>query len=287
MKNLMLTLCAVILLVFSANSQEVTSNYYGIFTDNPNILVRLPIDDVRGHIYVWENTLSGLITDPYEGEGCLAFRSTGVGWWGFGIHDDSAVSLSHFQSGFLIFSVKTSAKDEFSIHVYGANKTEAKIVFPQNGGPQNFKRNGEWQKITFPIADLVAQGLDLSSVPIPFAAIGGNISNIAFDDIFYSVDSAGPNNPVAHPQPKPVDNTNVKTQEIPAQVSLSRGTLNISASMPISKITVTDITGKIMVNNHPRQYSLTLDVAKWVKGIYLITIYSNTGKVFTEKILIQ
>ncbi|MGC8803894.1 MAG: hypothetical protein ACP5PS_09035 [Bacteroidales bacterium] len=100
MKKVIVSFCIAAMSIPVGWSQEVNSNYYGIFTENPNILVKLPIDDVRGHVYVWEGTLSGLITDPYEGEGCLAFRSTGVGWWGFGIHDDSAVSLTHFQSGY-------------------------------------------------------------------------------------------------------------------------------------------------------------------------------------------
>ncbi|MGC8823648.1 MAG: T9SS type A sorting domain-containing protein [Bacteroidales bacterium] len=293
MKKVIVSFCIAAMSIPVGWSQEVNSNYYGIFTENPNILVKLPIDDVRGHVYVWEGTLSGLITDPYEGEGCLAFRSTGVGWWGFGIHDDSAVSLTHFQSGYLIFSLKTSAKDEFSIHVYGANKTEAKITFPQNSGPQNFKRDGAWHKIVFPIADLVTQGLDLSAVSIPFAAIGGAISNIAFDDIFYSIDNKGPDNPLAHPQPNPVDTsstptnpTRIASPTMKANLSYNNGILKINAAVPIRTLVVTDITGKIIARSQPNQSIYFLDTSNWVKGLYIVQTYFDQQKVITDKVVI-
>ncbi|MCX7987204.1 MAG: T9SS type A sorting domain-containing protein [Bacteroidales bacterium] len=270
-------------------AQDVVSNYYGIFSDNPNILARLPIDDARGHVYIWEGTLSGLITDPYEGEGCLAFRSTGKGWWGFGIHDDSAVSLTHFNSGYLIFSVKTSAKDEFSIHVYGANKTEAKITFVQNGGPQNFKRDGTWHKIVIPVSDLVAQGLDLSSVSIPFAAIGGSISNIAFDDIFFSIDNKGPTNPVVHPQPDPEPEkpSAASMLNMKFRLTMSSGLLNIGSPLVVKRLIISDVTGKIFYQASPNQKSYTVNLMNWPKGLYLVKAFTEDNRQFTDKLIIR
>lgn len=288
MKRLILFFSTV-LISLNTHSQ-VISNYYGVFTDNPNIVTRLTIDGMRGHVYVWEQTLSGLITDPYEGEGCLAFRSTGVGWWGFGIHDDSAISLTHFNNGYLIFSVKTTAKEEFSVNIYGANKTEAKITFARNGGPQNFKRNGLWHKISYPISDLIEQGLDLSAVSIPFAAIGSTISNIAFDDIFYSIDDRGPINPVALPQPEPdttASPTNITIQQNNSGLIYANGQLIINALNPILKITVTDITGKTVYNTNTNKAVYNLNISNFTKGIYIVSAYKSDGKIMRKKILVK
>ncbi|MGC8803895.1 MAG: T9SS type A sorting domain-containing protein [Bacteroidales bacterium] len=177
--------------------------------------------------------------------------------------------------------------------MYGANKTEAKITFPQNSGPQNFKRDGAWHKIVSPIADLVTQGLDLSAVSIPFAAIGGAISNIAFDDIFYSIDNKGPDNPLAHPQPNPVDTsstptnpTRIASPTMKANLSYNNGILKINAAVPIRTLVVTDITGKIIARSQPNQSIYFLDTSNWVKGLYIVQTYFDQQKVITDKVVI-
>lgn len=173
---------------------------YGIYTENPNVDTALLIDDLNGHIYIWENTLRALGTAPYDGEEVLAFASQGsAGWWGFGVHDDAAADLSHFADGYLHFAVKTTSAESFRIEISGANGTKGHLGFVAGSDPSGFVRDGAWHQVSFPLAPLVAGGLDLSAVPIPFSVTqAGNstsITDLAFDDIVYSVHAEAPHNP--------------------------------------------------------------------------------------------
>ncbi|WP_010663885.1 putative glycoside hydrolase [Marinilabilia salmonicolor] len=174
----------------------VEADFYGIFTENPNVSKQLLIDDVDGHIFIWENTLNTTTTNPYDGEEFLSFSSTGsAGWWGFGIHDDNAHDLTHFANGYLSFSVKTASQQDFKLEIKGAGGTAALYHFIAGQDPEGFARDGEWHRVSVPVSELTAQGLDLSAVGIPFAASGGAISNIAFDDVIYTVGANQPENP--------------------------------------------------------------------------------------------
>lgn len=173
---------------------------YGIYTENPNVAASLLIDDLDGHIYIWENTLRALSTAPYDGEEVLAFASQGsAGWWGFGVHDDEAADLTHFADGYLHFAVKTTSAESFRIEISGANGTKGHLGFVAGSDPSGFVRDGAWHQVSFPLAPLVAGGLDLSAVPIPFSVTqAGNstsITDLAFDDIVYSVHAEAPHNP--------------------------------------------------------------------------------------------
>lgn len=173
---------------------------YGIYTENPNVDTSLLIDDLNGHIYIWENTLGALSSAPYDGEEVLAFASQGsAGWWGFGVHDDAAADLSHFADGYLHFAVKTTSAESFRIEISGANGTKGHLGFVAGSDPSGFVRDGAWHQVSFPLAPLVAGGLDLSAVPIPFsvtqAGSSTSITDLAFDDIVYSVHAEAPHNP--------------------------------------------------------------------------------------------
>ncbi len=179
---------------------SITSEYYGVFTENPNVPNKFLIDDVNGVIYVWENTLSSIPATPYDGEEVLSYSSTGAGWWGFGVTDEIGHDLTHYANGMFSFSVKTTSQKDFHADVYGANGTQATIAF--NGGtddtagsdPDGFVRDGEWHRISVPVSDLTAQGLDLSAVGIPFSAGGGAIASIAFDDVIFTEGTTQPEN---------------------------------------------------------------------------------------------
>jgi len=175
---------------------KVEADFYGIFTENPNVPEKLLIDDVDGHIYIWDNTMNATSTTSYDGEEFLSFSSAGsAGWWGFGIHDDNAHDLTHFANGTLSFSVKTISQQDFKLEIKGAGGTGALYHFIAGQDPVGFQRDGEWHRVIVPVSELTAQGLDLSAVGIPFAASGGAISNIAFDDVIYTVGSEQPVNP--------------------------------------------------------------------------------------------
>lgn len=183
---------------------NTTANFelFGIFTDNPAITERFIIDDNSGHLYVWNNTLEAIEEAPaYDGTEVLAFASPATNtWFGFGLTSDAGLDLSQFESGYLKLALRTSSTDNFWIGVGGANNTEAKIYFNNGSDPYGFTRNGQWQRMTIPVADLVAQGLDLASCGNVFM-MGGEpyISDVLVDDIYFSASVSDVENTALNP----------------------------------------------------------------------------------------
>ena len=153
---------------FVLPENKIEADHYGIYTENPSVGTSLLIDDLNGHIYIWENTLRALSTAPYDGEEVLAFASQGnAGWWGFGVHDDEAANLTHFADGYLHFAVKTTSAESFRIEISGANGTKD-IWFVAGSDPSGFVRDGAWHQVSFPLAPLVAGGSICRPFPFPF-----------------------------------------------------------------------------------------------------------------------
>ena len=185
---------------FEIPKYEIKTDYYGIYTENPNIPNTLLIDDVNGHIYSWENTLVHQETTPYDGENVISFKTDNnpLNWWGFGIHDDLSHNLTHFNDGYISFAVKTTSLNSFKVLI-GDGTNQGYINFFNGNDPSGFTRDGQWHRLTFSIAELRSQGLNLESVNVPFSVINGGTGNIieeiAFDDIVFSVTPDIPNNP--------------------------------------------------------------------------------------------
>lgn len=176
---------------------KIVANQYGIFTENPNITTKFLIDDLKGHIYSWDNTVGFNYSAPYDGEEVIALASQGsAGWWGFGIHDDEASDLSHFNDGYLHAMVKTTSDKSFKIVIKGANSTKAEFFFAVGSDPAGFARDGEWHRVSFPFPAT----MDLSIVAVPFSVSQGVnapfvIEDLAFDDIYYSLSATALENP--------------------------------------------------------------------------------------------
>ena len=164
------------------------SGVFGIYTNNPAIDNKLNIDNVNGHVYNWDGTVSFNNNLPaYEGEDVLSFRSSGAAaWWGFGIFSTKPLNLEKFSNGYLNFMLRTKASQTFNIAVQGANNTQASVEFKNNNDPFNFNRDGKWHRISVPVNSLVAKGLDLSACSNIFTMSGSNITDIAVDDIYFS-----------------------------------------------------------------------------------------------------
>jgi len=281
-------------MVYAVNLSAQTTivqRYYGIYTDNPMIVNKMPIDDVTGHIYVWENTLVTNMVEPAEGEGALGWKSNNVGWWGFGIHDDRKPSLLDFKNGFLVFSVRTTSPDAFEVNVFGASNSKGKIIFPENGGPQGFLRNSNWHKIEYPVIELVKQGLKLNQVPIPFAAVGGtNISDIAFDDIYYYAIDTIDQNPVDTTTNPPTGIKNSNSQNLffaPNPSSL--GYILMYTDNPIDELALYNVNGKLinLYKNVSPGMPFRISVQNLPKGIYIAQIRSKSQQLATHKIILQ
>lgn len=161
---------------------------YGIYTNNPAITDKFAINNVSGHLYNWSNTVSFNSAFPaYEGVDVLSFRSSGAAaWWGFGIFSSTPLNFENYANGYLNFALRTLSTQTFNVNINGANNTEGKAEFNTQKESYGFKRDGKWHRISIPLADLVAQGLDLSACGNIFTMTGSTIADIAIDDIYLS-----------------------------------------------------------------------------------------------------
>lgn len=164
------------------------SGIYGIYTNNPAIDNKFIVDNVTGHLYNWDGTVTFNKAFPaYEGEDVLSFRSSGAaGWWGFGLFSTTPQNLSKFSDGYLNFMLRTKATQTFTVAVQGANNTQGAIEFKNNSDPYGFVRDGIWHRISVPVSELIAKGLDLSASGNVFTMSGSTIGDIAVDDIYFS-----------------------------------------------------------------------------------------------------
>lgn len=173
-----------------------TTEFLGILTEAPN-MPALTIDGSQVHLYIWDQTLSDISQGlPFEGEAALAFQSSGgAGWYGFGIFSDAGVDLRPFSNGYLNLALKTSDAQEFWVGVGDSDGSEAKIYFQPGENNYGFAHDGLWHFVRIPVSDLTAQGINLASAGNVFMAGGSSISNIYFDQVFYSKSETLPETP--------------------------------------------------------------------------------------------
>ena len=163
---------------------------------------------VDGEFFVWGDpqTLNPIAQSPYEGIESLSFASAGLGWFGAAFTPTVKYDLSAFDNpnGKLNFAMKTSASTTFYVgmksgNVIGPDSPEGwanngpagvgqvYIKFAPGSDPYGFVRNGQWNTLEIPIADIVGD-TDLSQVSQLFQILGvdGEISDIELDDIYYA-----------------------------------------------------------------------------------------------------
>jgi hypothetical protein len=135
------------------------------------------VDDVAAHFYVYEQTFSVGPVDEGQREGLQAdaLMHAGGPWWGGGIHWDTARDLSGWAQ--LRVSLRSTSEvfDDVKLGMASGaegspSRAEARVSVADYG----FKADGEWHDLRIPLADLVAQGIDLTEVTIAFSVGGGS-----------------------------------------------------------------------------------------------------------------
>lgn len=162
--------------------------YYAINTNNPAITEGFIVDNISKFMYIWDGTVAFNDETPaYEGEGVLSFKATGAqSWCGYGYNSSNPLNLQAYADGYLNISIRASHSGAFTIGMDGEG-SDATIEFNGISDPYGFERNGEWNHLSIPINDLVVKGLDLTSIKHVFKCSGGgNLANIAFDNIYLS-----------------------------------------------------------------------------------------------------
>jgi len=255
-------------------SESVPSEgFYGIYVDDEDYSPRFEIDQVNQHLYNWDNTVSfNSAYSPYEGENSLSFKSSGAAsWYGFGLISDKGVNLKNFEDGYLNISVITESTGDFYIGMDAHDDSGAKIDFKGSSGPYGFQRNGTWQHLSIPMADLVAKGLNLSQVKHVLKTGGGSIGNIAYDRIFLS----------SLEQEKPVDNTGIRTKtELTLACLAGPDFILLQGLEPGASIRIFNIDGRLMDRFQAFSEEQKVPTASYVPGIYVVR--SVLGKSFAS-----
>ncbi len=165
---------------------------FGVYTETEGNKTAGEFEDgVNGDIFVWDNTLNEVETTPSEGSDVLSFTDAGIGWYGMGLTSRSPINLTAFDNadGEIHVSMKSSATSDFRIGFRSGNVRDIgqKWIWFRNGEePYGFKRDGQWHDVVIPVSE-IADEVDLSEVTQLFQFTGlGNISDIAFDDIYWS-----------------------------------------------------------------------------------------------------
>jgi beta-glucanase (GH16 family) len=261
----------------------IVSDYYGIYSENPNITKKFLIDDVDGHIYIWNNTLSALNGgSAYDGSEHLYFTSNNVGWYGFGVFSDNALDLSHFESGYLALSLKTTSSADFWVGMQGAAGSEGRITF-NAASAYNFSRDGQWHRILIPMSELTAQGLQLFACGNIFMLGGTEISDIAIDDVILTVGAAQPSNPA-------VDGATGISSTINTEVSVMPNPcvseLICKAQSDITSIELFNQMGKLCGSKaNVGSAQSIMPVGHLAPGVYIAVIKLTNEQVIIKKVV--
>ena len=189
---------------------------FGVFTEDAahKTAGEFVLGGVDGNLWVWGDTLNPLAMTPYEGSNSASWASAGLGWFGAAWDSLQKYDLSRFDNpnGKLNFAMKTLSTQTFYIgmksgNVIGpdspegwANEGPAGVgqvyfKFASGSDPYGFVRDGTWNTIEIPIADIAADA-DLSAMNNLFQILGvdGEIAAIEIDDVYYSGGKAGVTN---------------------------------------------------------------------------------------------
>ncbi|MEL7144799.1 MAG: discoidin domain-containing protein [Bacteroidota bacterium] len=145
-----------------------------------------------GELYVWGNTLNSGPLETYNGQQALSYVHNNQGWFGFAFTANQLYDLSAYNNGFLNIAMKSNAAETIEMRV-NVGLASGLIVFESGNDPYGFARDGQWHQLQIPVSDFV--GLNTSGV-LTLLSIsgGGNISDIAVADIYFTCNGPCSNN---------------------------------------------------------------------------------------------
>ena len=141
------------------------------------------------HLYLYENTVAiEAAEDRLEGQFADGIIHAGGAWWGLGVHWDSARDLSGWSTLYISFQSMTFADVE--IGMTGA-EGDRHIVLASAYG---YAADGAWHTLAIPLADFVADGLNLAAVssPLNLTGPGGDAGDVLLlDNVYFTDENAG------------------------------------------------------------------------------------------------
>ncbi len=266
MKKISLLSLAIILAITTMVAQEV--EYYGIWTNNPDIQNKWGIDDVNRHMYVWDSTLGDSGVEPAVPYGDpLGFTGLNPDWWGFGLWDDAGPDLSAFADGYLVFYIKSNHTQNIEITISDNTSAENGKMWELTAA--DFARDSEWHQVALPISEAVTAGVDLSIMGHVFSSSGGGRPGlIAFDDIYYVSDFAP---------------TSLRDKGMAAPVSIfpnpASSAFNIQLGGEVECVSVFGILGTTVFSETGLSgvSSKRVNTSEWAKGLYLVEVTDIRG----------
>lgn len=140
------------------------------------------IDDVATHFYVYESTFTDKPTDDrWEGYIANELVNAGKGWWGGGVHWDTAKDLSAWETLHLVARSDVVTDFEFGLNGGG---TEAKVSAASLG----FVADDEWHVLEVPLTAFAGEGANLSAVTVGLVLVGaGGAAGdaVVIDGVYY------------------------------------------------------------------------------------------------------
>jgi hypothetical protein len=155
-------------------------------------------------------------TQAYTGTSSIQVKYDGFppapqNWCMLTLTNAAGVDLSAFASGYLNFAMKTTSTSSFNMRITDGTK-KPKIDFKNGADPYGFKRDGQWHRVSIPIADLKAKeaALNLAKITDLFvwrsAAADGSGWDAVAPSEFYFDDISISNTSWADAVPMPVAN---------------------------------------------------------------------------------
>lgn len=152
----------------------------------------VPIDNATTHLYIYPSGNSAKIADD-PGDKIEAYKSStatiagGLGWFGFGIHWDTARDVGAYKALHLALKSTTIADVFIGMNSPQANPQTAKVSAKSYG----FTNDGQWHLLTIPIADLAKatpNPLDAARVVAPLVITNAGAvkdgDQIKIDDVY-------------------------------------------------------------------------------------------------------
>lgn len=126
----------------------------------------VPIDDVDAHFYIYSATLTVTATDDrWEGYVADELVDNGVGWWGGGVHWDTARDLSEWDT--LHLAVRGEDVADFDVGLTGGGE-EVRVSAASVG----YTPDDEWHELEIALSTFEAGGADLGAVTVALMLLG-------------------------------------------------------------------------------------------------------------------
>jgi len=157
----------------------------GLFYEGGASEVR-EVDAETRHFYIYDNTFTvSTSEDRVEGFVSDVLEAGGVGWFGGGVHWDSAEDLSSWDvMHFWVMSEHATMEAATVGMTGGAVETRTAL------GELGFVADGTWQELAVPLSDFTGGGTDLTDVSVPFLIVGEGVASgdqLFIDDLFLTV----------------------------------------------------------------------------------------------------